>query len=346
MITRRDSPLFSATLLWLKRKDFRQLKTIFPALEGDIWRRRLGQGRYFRIIKLIPIRNAIFSELADPLFLKSGVNIKDEDKARKDNLFSLTETLYRDLNNENKELQKTVADYHRDLRTFFPQIRSRPLYWVFRKSDSQYELEYNKSIKELTEKIRHTWEACKKLDGAILDRAFQDWRRFLNERDEAFLEKRHVELPEIKRRMAIYETRKILAYLRAARGKPGRHPRPFNVFVYHLINRCTKWKFDKNRRYVMRRDGQHRLERDWDLILFLLLDTHVHRVSLPDLERFISKNARTPATEVLQILKKTLWDTYKNFPPQEGWSFPRRLDKTGFKKLIVGDDGKLQIVQL
>jgi hypothetical protein len=368
MITKRDSPQFSELLFWLKKKDIQELQRFFPlrawmrrtlvpnvdgmlrekSVEKRFYWEKIKYKKYLSYIDLDVLRAKLKSELIDPLFLKPGLNIKDEDDAyrhRKDNLFSLTEILYRDLKDESKDLQKTIADYHRDVQKFLPGIGT-PLRWVFGKTDSQKEHELRRNIEKLSEEIEKISKACRKLNDNILDRAFHDWRVRLDRRDEDFLAKRYVELPEIKRMMAINEVGGILAYLRAARGKPGRHPKPFNVFVYHLINKCTRRKWDKNRRYIFRRDGQHRLERDWNLILFLLLDVHVHQTELPELERFISKNARRPVLEVLQILKKRLWDIYKNFAPHEGWSFPRRLDETGFRKLVVGDDGRLQIIQL
>jgi len=118
---------------------------------------------------------------------------------------------------------------------------------------------------------------------------------------------------------------------------------------FPIINKCTRWKLDKNRNYVYRRDGQHRLERNWALILYLLLDVHVHQVKFPELEKFIMKNARRPASAALQALKKKLWDIYKNFPPLHGRSIQEEglpRPETGFRKLIVSDDGRLQIIWL
>jgi hypothetical protein len=140
--------------------------------------------------------------------------------------------------------------------------------------------------------------------------------------------------------------KRFIEWLKPARGCRGVHPKPFNVFIYHLINRCTTWKRDKNRVDIFRRDGQHRLERDWDLILFLLLDIHVHQAKLPGLDKFIAKNARRPAAEALRILKKRLWDIYKNFPAKDGWPFERQITEIGFRKLIVDNNGKLRIIRL
>jgi len=144
----------------------------------------------------------------------------------------------------------------------------------------------------------------------------------------------------------IETSERILNWLKTARGKPGRHPKPFNVLVYHLINKRTKRKVDENRNPVYHKDGQHKLERDWKLILFLILDIHLHRKELPELRKFISENKNKSAHKALRALKEKLWNTYKNFPPLEGWPFPRKAYETGFRKLIVADDGRLHIVSL
>ena len=148
--------------------------------------------------------------------------------------------------------------------------------------------------------------------------------------------------------MAIELIKRILDWLKISRGKPGRHPKPFNVFVYHLINKCTKYKIDHSRTpvYFFRKDGQRKLERNWKLILFLILDTHLNVHPLPELEEFIFIHKKTPAPEALKILKKKLWNTYKNFPPLEGWPVVRKSFETGFRKLIAKDDGRLEIVTL
>ena len=360
-VSKRDSPPFCELLSWLKKGDVQSLGRVFPLREwtrhradGKITGKRLYWDRikhrkYLSHIDLDEFRVKLKTELVDPLFLKPGIKIKDEDKRRKDNLFSLTEALYYNLRDEEKDLRKTIEDYHQNFREFFPQIKSKPFYWVLTKSDDRIERELRKNLDELGSRIEDIWQLCRRLNDDLLEKTFQNWRVFLNEQDEDFLARRHVEPPDMKRKMAVDEAQKILDYLRSARGKPGRHPKPFNVLVYHLINWCTTWKLDKNRQYVFRSDGQHRLERDWGLILFLLLDVHVNYCPLRELDKFITKNAKKPAPQALRSLKKKLWDIYKNFPPLHGWPMQKEgipSPETGFRKLIVTDDGNLRIVRL
>ena len=146
--------------------------------------------------------------------------------------------------------------------------------------------------------------------------------------------------------LAIKITGRFLETLRASRGKPGRHPKPFNVLVYHLINKCTYRRFDENQYYIYHKDGQHKLKKDWKLILFLILDIHCREIKLPEIEKFISRNKNKPAREALKILKEKLLNIYKNFPRLDGWAFEREIAETGYRKLTVNDDGTLKSIWL
>jgi hypothetical protein len=95
-----------------------------------------------------------------------------------------------------------------------------------------------------------------------------------------------------------------------------------------------------------RGERQYRLEKNWRLILFLILDIHLHMKELQKIKEFISQHRNRPADEALRNLKQKLLDIYKNFPPLDGWAFEYRIDETGFRKLIVKDDGEMKIVRL
>lgn len=98
-----------------------------------------------------------------------------------------------------------------------------------------------------------------------------------------------------------------------------------------------------------RKDGQHRLETDWKLVLFLMLDTHVHRHKLPEVARFVSHHRKEPAAFTLRKMQAWLLDIRKNFPPMHGWTMNKEgvlRPETGFRKLIVMADGTLRYIQL
>jgi hypothetical protein len=98
--------------------------------------------------------------------------------------------------------------------------------------------------------------------------------------------------------------------------------------------------------YILRKDGQHRLETNWRLLIFLLLEIHLHSVHVREVADFIRLYAKRPAETALRALTTDLRDRYKNFPPKQGWSFRRKADETGFRKIIVTDDGMLRIITL
>jgi hypothetical protein len=208
---------------------------------------------------------------------------------------------------------------------------------------------YIQEIESQTATLEKLWERLKaEHDEKLYAMIFNGWKRGLDKRDKEFLSKRAKEPLDKILLMINKSVEEILAWLKSARGKPGRHPDPFNVLCYHIINKYTQRKIVPDRekggrRYLYKKDGQHKLGRNWQLILFFLLDIHLHSTPIPHLEKFVSKNKNKSAVDALRILKTGLWNSYKNFPPLEGWPFPRKRYETGFRKLIVKDDGRLKI---
>jgi hypothetical protein len=135
--------------------------------------------------------------------------------------------------------------------------------------------------------------------------------------------------------------------LKFTRMKPGRSPKRFNVFVYHIINKFTKWKIDENRNYVYQNNGKHKLERDWDLIVFMLIDSYLRfRKYFPEMQSFFEKNKNKPAKEAIKVLKVKLRDIYRNFPDKkDGSSFSKYSLKAGYKKL-TRKNGKIEVTWL
>ena len=354
MINGRHSPLFSKLVLCLKKKNVQELGKIFPLKSIDTWV-RVRHEKFYSTINLFKVKKEIYSNLVDPLFLKPSINIRDEDsphRHRKDNLFCCIEGLIRELRKANKkgahdEFEIILQQFEANFKKIAPGALC-PFVWILKPSTDETPPKLRQRLDELIERQDGIDKARDSLiEGSLDEYLGKNWTRLQKEKEtvefELYRKKRDV--PDQRITLMLDMAEGFLRWLKWGRGKPGRHPKPFNVFVYHLINRCTTWKLDKNRRDVMRHDGQHRLERDWDLILFLLLDVHTHRARLPELDRFISQNGKKMAHEALRILKKRLWDIYKNFPPKDGWSHERKILETGFRKLIVSD-GKLKIVRL
>lgn len=213
-----------------------------------------------------------------------------------------------------------------------------------------------KELKRLNEEMAENEQRRESFIDDIIEQILTEkWRRIYNE-----IGKKKIKIDRLKKKgyilsqkldMSIVLSERILSWLKIARGKPSSHPKPFNVFVYHVINKCTHWKINENRKHVFhktgKRKGQHKLERDWKLILYLILDIHIHRKELPYLRKFISENKNKSAHEALKLLKEKLWwNIYKNFPQLDGWPFSRKIDETGFRKLIVNDDERFEIVWL
>jgi hypothetical protein len=334
------------------------------------------------------LRTEIHAELVDPLFIKAGVNIKDEDdiqKHRKDNLVCCYAYFLRELKRiKKKESQKELFPILKEFHSCYKKIISAankkghvdlPFSWMFDCLRSNVPL--LKLSERITQKEKEKVDIEKSLENC-LDKFFIDeerrdelWRTLSEvseEIDQIKLEKIAREF-EVDRNidLGVRGIQAQLTWIKMARGKRGRQLDPFNVLVYHLIKKCTWWKYDGDRKPVYhkgfyklekgeneqvrlvrsnRGERLHRLEKNWNLILFLILDIHLHMKELPKIKKFIFQHKNKAADEALRNLKQKLLDIYKNFPPPDGYPFEYRIEETGFKKLIVTDDGRLKIISL
>jgi len=353
-LIRRDSPLFIDLLIWLKRKNFKIIGEVFPL---NIW---MGNKNKKFHVNLAEQREKIKSKLIEPLFIKAGVNVKDEDdisRHRKDNLICCFEFFLKKL----KRMQGSGGEFERvmeEFRSCYEKVIATakpkasvyfPYSWMLdsKQNISLYRIRQDRdALKDRKDSIERAMNDLE--EGSHIEKIkVEAWNRITEElaNIEANLWK-HEFMNNEKINSAVRFIEFDLNWLKMARGKPGRHPKPFNVFAYHMINEFTRRKIDKDGKYVKRKDGQHRLERYWEFILFFCLYTHFHMKELPEIKRFIIKNKNKPARDALRILKNMLWNAYKNFPPLEGWPFPRKQYETGFRKLIVKDDGSLKTIWL
>ena len=55
--------------------------------------------------------------------------------------------------------------------------------------------------------------------------------------------------------------------------------------------------------YVFRKNGQHRLETDWQLVIFLLLEIYIHNVRIHELDDFIKVFAKRSIAVAMRALK-------------------------------------------
>lgn len=379
MNTLRNSPHFSQLVSWLKEENLQELSQFFPLKDMNTWIRRKYRSKFYSKVDLVKLRNEVCLELIDPLFIKPAINIKYEDNPRehrRDNLFCCFEVLIRDLKRikkrgEYSKFENVTRRFHADFERIAPTA-IKPFSWTLEsqgpdpKEEPMYSL--RREWERLKEKLNKIDQARDRFFEKYMDLISTDtiqvqdsklklvhqteymWKKTNSETEAIETKIYHKEKKESsieqKLDLAMKISKRILNWLKIARGKPGCHPKPFNVLVYHLINKCTHWKFDENHRHVYHENGQHKLKKDWKLILFLILDTHLNVVGLSELRKFISDNKKTSAHDALKILKERLNDRYKNFHRLEGWSFPRKIDETGFRKLIAHDDGTLHIVRL
>ena len=369
--TKRDSPhIFNWVLYRLKKRDIPKCRSIFPI---ESWK-NLGQ-----------LKSNIYSELVDPLFLKKAINIKDEDNAlehKEDNLICCLESYSRNLEgalkdnvesiNFNKILGDFQACYGEIILRANNKAKTDPLFLRIFELDAgdphktislleKEKIQLEKIALSLKHKMNNMADPGSSGDlERTLGPLFEEWNKCVEKIGSIDSEIHKLRLNDYeKKKLKVDFIKSRLAWLKeGARGKPGRHPKPFNVLTYHLINnnKCTRWKIDRHRQlrgddpYIYNKDGkhkgEHKLERDWRLIIYLLLDIHLFSAELPEIQRFIKKHGNKPANRALGALKNILWNSYKNFPPLEGWSFLRKTSETGFRKLIVNNDGRLQIVRL
>jgi hypothetical protein len=360
-----DSPLFVDALSWIKKKHMTRLRPFFaldPYLAYIVNIDFSTPGPAPRVISrkstLDKHREEIRTELVEPLFDRPGLKVQYEANCwqhRKDNAYCCVEF-------HRKRIEKVPA---RDLKAALEEFRSDwkkalrgacfPFDWIIDRRDP-----VAKEQAELDERLaRFRKEIQRRKDEAVSNRelnpiveewdAMEGWAEIQN-KDLAWAHRLSEAGNEIKRQYILDMCKvPLLLMMEWARGKPGRHPKEFNVLVYHIIKKCTHWKFDKYHKYIMRKDGQHRLMTDWKFAMFLLLDAHVHVHEFPELTQFISRNRRTPATRALANMQIWLLNIRKNFPPLHGWPMNREgvpLPETGFRKLIVKPDGGLKGIHL
>jgi hypothetical protein len=372
-----DSPLLSTLVSWVEKKDTEHLRDFFPLGAYSTWERVRG-GKFKEAPYIIQVvfaadgprvvsrksnlderRGAIQAILAD-LYLHPGLNVRFEPdcrRHRKDNAYSCVEYHQKRLKKiPVSELKNALREFQSDFGAAAPGCPF-PFSWILNDENpvAKEMDELNKRILQIeTEELRlaSSVASVKELDGLIAEEDMLEWKR----RDLKWADDLARAVGERKRHYVLDVCTRLLWMMKWARGKPGRHPKEFNVFVYHVIKECTSWKFDWKRRaaglsdpYKYRRDDQHRLETEWKLVLFLMLDTHVHQHKLPELARFISIHRKEPAATALRKMQAWLLNIRKNFPPMHGWTMnkggvPR--PKTGFRKLTVGADGSLKGVSL
>jgi hypothetical protein len=351
---RRNSPLFSELLSWVKNDDPRALKFFFRSLDNP----RLNLPKLIKIYapiedRKIEIHRIDFSfegikkRLFEPLFIKKEINVRDEDaplKHLKDNLFYRTKDFVDKLKKDPKDYNKILIEYKKDFLKLAPGAKFP--FDVFLTPPPESTLELRKKLDALLAKK----EAIdSRIDYLLKNELINpQYYQELSQEIENLKKKRRIKemflSPDYLYSTLLDQAKSFLDYISFARGEPGRHPKPFNVFIYHLINRFTFWKSKNGKKFYLK-DGRRRLERYWEYILIYLLKFHTLK-NLPELDKFIRQNKSKPALAAVRLLRKRLWDLYKNFPQMEGRVTERRLLKTGFWKLYVDNNGQLRIISL
>lgn len=379
MPVRSDSPLFIDVIHWLEKKSAARLRTFFPLGTYRTWEREYLGGMFkdspyttrmqftdegprvvYRKSKLDELREAIRKDLVEPLFLSPGLNVRfdaDIRRHRNDNAFCCLEFYRRQLAKARAaDLEIVLGAFGEDFKRALPGARF-PFSWMVDHRDPaakewgelmKREADFDQRMKLALRDSRGVPDELVERDGAAswaFDREKKDltWVRDLGISNDR------------KRGYALRYCEWLLFLMKTARGKPGQHPKEFNVLVYHVIKKCTTWKLDWKRRaaglecYVMRKDGQHRLETDWKLVMFLLLDLHVHTRKIPDIGRFIASHKKLPASQAFGKMQAWLLNIRKNFPPLHGWPMNKEgfpIPETGFRKLAATDEGGMRFIRL
>jgi hypothetical protein len=365
---KRNSPLFEDLLRSLRKRDVARLSKFFPLVNASTWLDVHGKRRKLR--DLDELRSEITEQIVSPLYKWQGVNVRDEDKPElhaKENLFCRVELLLRNLRKmeaddgaEESHFEKALSIFHRDWKKLVPGV-IEPFAWALDRSTEG-------TGRIIQAQLSETEAHIQKLDGLLDDMASgvvlieaEGPTHPVNTR-MGLIEDR--ERLKMKARRAASWKRKLLKvidqievqmmpYLKFARGKRGRHPHPYNVLVYHLIRKITLRKISWKQReaglepYIFRKDGRYRLETDWQLVIFLLLEIHIGVVRIHELDGFIRVFAKRSIAVAMRALKTDLWNRYKNFRPLHAQpGLRRRPDETGFKKLVITSKGTLRIIAL
>jgi hypothetical protein len=353
-----DSPLFIDLIRWLERKNVRRLRTFFPLGRYSTWGRvRHGNKKtFFRTDDLDKLRDYIRTDLVDPLFVRRGLNVRFESDCRrhkKENAYCCVEFYRKRLAKiPATDLKTTLRDFESDFKSATPGA-GFPFVWILEGRDP-----VSKELAELTKQMAQFERDELRLDSTspIDELMAKSELMEMEKRDLLWANDLAKAADEGKRRYALDRCAQIVATMKWAQGKPGRHPKEFNVLVYHIIKKCTRWKIDWNKRaagvadpYKRRKDDQHRLETDWKLTVFLLLDLHIHQHKLPEIGHFISCHRKERASVGLRKMQGWLLNIRKNFPAMHGWAMNKEgfsRAETGFRKLIVGEDGRLKVISL
>lgn len=334
-----DSPLFSELLSHLRKGRANQLAPHFPSES------------------YIALREEIHTDIVLPLFCEPALNVRFEAvsrRHRRDNAYCCVDYHRKLIKKAGaRDLEPLLKDFRSDWDAALPGARF-PFGWIIDRRDpaAKRQAEVDDHAARIQAEIQqHVAKASIWEVGQLAEEsdAIDGWKR---------IHGKHLEwghsLAEAKReimRQYVLDVCKekapgLLWLMKWARGKPGRHPKEFNVLVYHIIKRCTRRKYDKNRNPRMRKDGQHRLETNWDLVVALLLDIHMNKHELPELARFIARNRRRRTSVAVRNLKGWLLNVRKNFPPIRGWAFQQGFDGVGLRKIIVSENGGLKGIHL
>lgn len=320
---------------------------------------QIRKGRDNQLIPLLPsesyiaLKEEIHSDIVLPLFRRPALNVRFEAvsrRHRRDNSYCCVEYHRKLIKRASaQDLEALLKDFKSDWDAALPGSRF-PFDWIIAHRDpgARRQAEINEQARRYEEEINRL---AKEAPIGELDQLIQeldekeDWKRNQDEqlaRAHWFADARR----ELWRQYVLDITARFLLIMKWARGKPGRHPKEFNVLVYHIIKRCTRRKYGKDQKPRMRKDGQHRLETNWDLIVAVLLDIHMNMHEFPELARFIARNKRRRTAVAVRNLKAWLLNIRKNFPPIKGWAFRQGFDGVGLHKLIVTDNGDFKGVKL
>jgi len=360
-----NSPLFSDVLVWIKKECMGSLRPFFALDQYLTYILNIdfsGQGPAPRVISrkstLDKRREEIRTELVEPLFNLPGLKVRFEancQQHRKDNAYCCVEFYRKRIEKAPAQnLEAILEEFQSDWQRALPGA-AFPFAWIIDHRDpaAKEQEDLDKRMAEFEEKIRRRKDeatSIPELDPIEEEwDAMKGWTRIQNNH-LAWAHRLAEAENEIKRQYVLDVCKMpLLLIMKSARAKRGRHPKEFNVLVYHIIKKCTHWKFDKDHKHIMRKDGQHRLKTDWKLVMFLLLDLHIHRHELPELARFISRHKKDRAAVAFRALQAWLLNIRKNFPAIHGWSMNKEgfpIPETGFRKLIVTKSGGLKGVQL
>lgn len=364
---------------WVEKKDVRRLRVFFPLGTYRTWEREHLGGKLkdipyttrinftddgprviYRRSRLDELRDTVRKDLVEPLFMMPSLALRSESnpgRHRKSNAYCCMEFYRRQLAKARpSDLESILRAFREDFGSALPDARF-PFSWMIDHRDP--------AAKESDELEKHRADFNRRVNQELQGSAVSlDELAERNEAAQSAFQRRAKDLVWVsdmalsrglKRTYALHYCEWLLAVLRFSRGKPGRHPKEFNVLVYHIIKKCTHFKLSRKRQaagldaYIMRTDGQHRLETDWRLVIFLLLDLHLHAYGIPEVARFVASHRREPAPAAFKKMQAWLLNIRKNFSPFHGWPMNKEgypEPETGFRKVAVTAEGGLRSIRL